>query len=117
MKFNKNSIVSPLKYAVLLALAIIITFTGLRIIPGAVSYSTEEKNVTTQIKHIKADTVRNYTLKSVGEKICVMLDGEVLYELSVTTKDISEHDKLCLKDGITITDENEMIALREYLES
>lgn len=117
MKFNKNSIVSPLKYAVILALATIITFTSLRIIPGVVSYSAEEKNVTTQIKHIKADIVRNYTLKSVGEKICVMLDGEVLYELSVTTKDISENDKLRLKEGITIDDESELIAIREYLES
>ena len=45
------------------------------------------------------------------------LDGRVLYEMEIRTRQLSDYDKQRLIEGITVFDENELIIMREYLES
>ena len=103
--------------SVIFVLAVLVTFAVIRKIPGGIKYTVKQPSVTEETG-VKEKNVSNiYTIKSVGDRVCVYLDGKVLYELETRTRQLSDYDKQRLIEGITVFDENELIIMREYLES
>ncbi len=117
MKDKKGKpFVKTILYACILITVTMLTFMGIKVIPHGVSYTVKEEQTSVKAQAQEKEPIV-YTVKSVGNRICVFVGSRVLYELNVRTEDISEYDRQRLRNGIVITDEFELYTMKEHLES
>ena len=117
MKMNNSSFAKSCIYALSLVAVAVITLTGIKVIPKGIKYNVKETQANMSVNTQTNVSAGKYEIRSFGKKICVVLDGNIMYELDITTDSVSEFDRNLLKDGITLKDENELYSLKEYLES
>ena len=116
-KMNNKTVLRGAVCFAIFVMAVLVTFAVIREIPGGIKYTVKQPSETEE-KNVNENKMSNsYIIKSVGDKVCVYLDGKVLYELETRTRQLSDYDKQRLIEGITVFDENELIIMREYLES
>lgn len=89
-----------------------------KVVPHAVEYTVKtEKNEETDFLSEADNETAGFIVKTVGNRICVTSGGKTINEIDIKIEELTESDRKRLADGIAVENENDVLALKEYLES